>query len=297
MPVNEGGMEKNELYMAIAAALAELKRESAEITLHDASPAESRSRFGGEPDLPADFVWPRYFGMNYADDVEAERPLAFLAQIDLSQVRLGGGLLPESGLLSFFYELESSPWGFDPKNAGCARVYYFPEGSVLSRRALPEELAEECRLPAFGMSFKTEDTLPDIETFCDTPQGAAIAERFGDIDCDDYCEARRKLGFEEKEGVTRLLGWPETIQGAMEYECEAVSRGIYMGGLTDTPPEVRADIRRKSGEWTLLFQLASVECGGYELMFGDLGTLYFWIRRQDLAERRFDSVWPVLQCG
>lgn len=284
---------ENELYKAIAAALGGLKRSSAAVTL---SPAENLSRFGGEPDLPADFEWPRYFGKSCANDVEAERPLAFIAQIDLSQARLGGGLLPESGLLSFFYELESSPWGFDPKDAGCARVYYFPEGSELSRRAFPKELAEECRLPAFGMSFKAEDTVPEYENFVETPQGAALVKKYG-LDYDDYYEACAQLGFEEKEGVTRLLGWPETIQGAMEYECEAVSRGIYMGRPADIPSEIEADIRRKSAEWTLLFQLASVDFGGYELMFGDLGTLYFWIRRQDLAQRRFDRVWLVLQCG
>ena len=32
-------------------------------------------------------------------------------------------------------------------------------------------------------------------------------------------------------------------------------------------------------------------------MFGDCGNIYFWIRKQDLAERRFDKVWCILQCG
>ena len=32
-------------------------------------------------------------------------------------------------------------------------------------------------------------------------------------------------------------------------------------------------------------------------MLGDVGNLYFYIRKQDLAERNFDKVWLVLQCG
>lgn len=33
------------------------------------------------------------------------------------------------------------------------------------------------------------------------------------------------------------------------------------------------------------------------MMWGDVGRLYYWIRREDLAQRRFDKVWLVLQCG
>ncbi|NNJ25645.1 hypothetical protein LzC2_17180 [Planctomycetes bacterium LzC2] len=36
---------------------------------------------------------------------------------------------------------------------------------------------------------------------------------------------------------------------------------------------------------------------GFEMMWGDLGMLYWWIRREDLAARRFDRVWMTLQCG
>ncbi len=33
------------------------------------------------------------------------------------------------------------------------------------------------------------------------------------------------------------------------------------------------------------------------MMRGDAGRLYFYIRRQDLAERRFEDVWMILQRG
>jgi uncharacterized protein YwqG len=32
-------------------------------------------------------------------------------------------------------------------------------------------------------------------------------------------------------------------------------------------------------------------------MWGDAGMLYYWIRKQDLAEDRFDRIWMALQCG
>ena len=46
----------------------------------------------------------------------------------------------------------------------------------------------------------------------------------------------------------------------------------------------------------LLFQLDIVECGDFELMFGDCGHIYFYITKEDLAARRFDQIWLVLQC-
>jgi uncharacterized protein YwqG len=32
------------------------------------------------------------------------------------------------------------------------------------------------------------------------------------------------------------------------------------------------------------------------MMWGDLGMLYYWIREEDLAARRFDRVWGISQC-
>ena len=43
--------------------------------------------------------------------------------------------------------------------------------------------------------------------------------------------------------------------------------------------------------------MGTVESGDYELMFGDCGYIYFWIRKEDLAARRFDKCWLILQCG
>ena len=45
-----------------------------------------------------------------------------------------------------------------------------------------------------------------------------------------------------------------------------------------------------------LLQLDTVEHGDFELMFGDCGHIYFYITREDLAARRFDRIWLILQC-
>ena len=65
----------------------------------------------------------------------------------------------------------------------------------------------------------------------------------------------------------------------------------------NTSEDVKEDVNKAAADWVLLFQMASIQEDDYELMFGDLGNLYFYIRKQDLKERNFDKVWLVLQCG
>jgi len=42
--------------------------------------------------------------------------------------------------------------------------------------------------------------------------------------------------------------------------------------------------------------LDTVRARDFELMFGDCGSIYFYIRKEDLAARRFDRVWLIQQC-
>jgi uncharacterized protein YwqG len=79
------------------------------------------SKFGGAPDVPEGFVWPTW----------NEKPLGFLAQINLEEV---GPFdvekqLPQSGLLSFFYEVDE-PEFTDISTKGSWKVLFFPEGGA-----------------------------------------------------------------------------------------------------------------------------------------------------------------------
>ena len=62
------------------------------------------SKIGGRPAVPNDFVWPRFLGESF-DGKTKERPLSFMAQINLEDVKNDDteNLLPKTGILSFFY--------------------------------------------------------------------------------------------------------------------------------------------------------------------------------------------------
>lgn len=277
------------------AILRSMARSSIRLTIGGrADTVVGASRFGGMPDVPADFTWPVFETATYDDDAVTARPLAFLAQFHCEALAPydTDGLLPKTGVLSFFYELGSQRWGYDPADRGCARVFWFPEGAALSPVPFPAELPDEYRLPALGITLEPEVTYPAAEDFY-----ASRADRDGDWE--PYWEARAALDIEDPpDGRSRLLGWPDVIQNSFFRECELTDRGHYLGGgpVDLSPEDAQAELDATEN-WQLLFQLGTVTGEDFELMFGDCGRVYFCIRREDLTARRFDRVWLILQCG
>ncbi len=274
----------------------ELRRVKARGRIPEEPPLGT-SKIGGKPHLPAFFEWPHYEGESY-EDGWADRPLSFLAQIDLAAVSAFDkeGLLPRSGYLYFFYELMSQKWGFDPEDEGCARVYYFDvPADALCETELPASLAEEVRVPLIRLDFGTMDELPAYEEFLDLTDKA----RFGEYFCWDLYDetAAEIVEPEDSDEICKLLGYANLVQGSMLSECARVTAGLSCGSPEDyrrTSEEQKAAIRADAPNWILLAQFDTLSD---EIMFGDCGLIYFYIRKDDLAARRFDRVWLCLQCG
>ena len=252
-----------------------------------------RSKFGGRPAVPEDFEWPRYEAKNF-DGVLKNRPLSFMCQINLDDVSGydKDELLPKTGLLLFFYEQETMCWGFDPEDKGCSRVYYFADTAALHEAELPADLGEDYRVREYELSFAARASYPCFEEF------DCCAD--SDIEWEDYDEAVEAKGYELDNERHKLLGYADLVKGEMLTECERVSRDLYCGDAESygsTPDDTEKEILKAASDWVLLFQMASIEDDDYELMFGDVGDIYYYIRKQDLTELRFDKTWLVLQCG
>lgn len=252
------------------------------------------SKFGGVPHLPEGFLWYRFDGINFSDE-KKERPLSFLAQINLADVTSYDEekLLPDKGILYFFYDLETMAWGFDPKDKGCARVFYYDGPISQLRETLPPaDLDDDYELPELALQFSAKMNLPDFDGFTDYCNQ--------EVDWDVYEEEQVKFGYDrsEIEEEIKLLGYADTVQGSMLAKCELVSNGIYLGErYPKMSPEEQEQLKERSQDWTLLFQMGTIDEGDFELMFGDCGYIYFYIRKQDLQARNFDRIWLVLQCG
>lgn len=248
----------------------------------------SRTRFGGDPDLPDDAPWPEW----------KTGPLAFICQIALDELTPldPERALPTTGNLAFFYDAEGvrpdgegGIWGFDPEDAGGARVLHV--SGELARRPRPVDdgatLTER--------SLRAERTLtippwesPGLETL---DLGRDDAERYFDL----REAVERARGYEDEfDVIHQVLGHPDEIQGDMKLECQLVTNGLYCGDSTGYEDPRAAELEAGASDWRLLLQVASDEDAG--AMWGDLGRLYYWIRDQDLRRGAFDASWLVLQC-
>lgn len=252
------------------------------------------SKIGGKPAVPADFVWPQYTGIAYGEKESKSRPLSFMAQINLKDVAQFDEehLLPKSGILSFFYELETMTWGFDPKDKGSARVFYFPNESELILTDYPTEMEEYVKIPEYAIHFEKQISIPEYMELKNNDQ----------YDWDDYQECRIECGYAPDKWGTymKLLGYPDIIQSAMQEECEMATRGYRQGNPEDDvkiSEEEKRDIQSNADEWILLFQMGTITDDDYELMFGDCGHIYYWIKKKDLLDCNFENIWLVLQCS
>ena len=234
-----------------------------------------RSRLRGLPDLPQSAEWPR------TDDV----PLAFIAQIDLAETRSGAmESLPADGMLSFFYEAaEQGAWGFDPADRDKFAVIFTTDPG--SERQAPSDLPSECRFPMRSLR-------PSVETTYAPWESRAISEL--GLTRDEMSRYAEALAF-ERPTAHRLLGHPDMIQGEMQLECQLASNGLYVGNPQGYEDPRVAELETGADDWMLLLQVDSDDAA--QMMWGDVGRLYYWIRKQDLAARRFEQAWMVLQCS
>ena len=246
-----------------------------------ASETKSASYLGGRPPAFPGLQWPDKDG----------RPLGFLACIDLSQV---GAIdwLPRAGLLLFFYDLDKQPWGFDPKDGGGWAVIHLVDSTeVTGVAAFPAGLEADWRLPRRDITFRVASIPPPWELApLDSPDHTdEQAERLWNA-LDDLREAQYGPGPKHQIG-----GYPKPIQGAeMELECQLASNGIYVGDPSGYQDPRVAALREGAKDWRLLLQVDSDD--DLNVMWGDVGMIYFWVREQDARRGDFTKTWLILQC-
>ncbi len=252
------------------------------------------TKIGGCPDLPPNVEWPRVA----APKAWRKHPLAFLAQVNLAEVAPMNVRreLPEKGVLLFFYDMKCMGYG-------SCRVLYVEDASTLSRGSFPRALGLEYRFAERGVSLAPADIPPcwtnltkeqqkQIEQIYEQTTPTERLEHDREVKQDFlmpaslYISLRAEhLGYKDAcfAPVTYLLGSPELIQDLDEDECVETAHRDY-------------GISSENEEWVLLFQLASTqdEVLG-DILFEDVGNLYFWIRRRDLAVSDFSKVVPILQ--
>lgn len=251
-------------------------RDSIRLVRVAGEPRLGGTRLGGTPDLPAGTAWPT--GPNH--------PLAFLAQLDLAELAPFDheALLPRDGLLSFFWDAVEWPWGFEPEEAAQIRVLYTPAGSELTTHEKPASL--QAPDPNNPVEWRPQVVAPSSEVTLPFFRTAEVRGwKLDGTETEVYCDrVYGKLDSVLPAGSSpyhRVLGHPDPNQGdmgrRMSYTLARKKQDLDRNPIA----ELEADART----WVLLLQIdTDAELGTH---WGE-GRLYFFLRRADLAARRFD---------
>lgn len=261
------------------------------VALHEAAPGEVVvARLGGRPRLPAGTPWPEWDGVG---------PLSFVGELDLPTFSVTGhdpGIsLPGAGRLAFFVLDDPDNHGFaDAAHADSFRVLHLPddglpatapagtqtyaERDLTSRPTLTAPDAFHPVLPAtFGI-----DTDADYPAWLDHPANGT-----------DLFDAMERLrGHLPRHQVG---GWAIAVQGPVELEAsrdEVRRRRSAERDLIGPRRPDRIEIAAETDRWVLLFQVDSDD----EVMWGDVGTLYWLARPEDLARGDLSNIRFVMQC-
>lgn len=238
------------------------------------------SRLGGEPNLPEHIEWPTWRG----------RSLPFIAQLDLATLPpVHGLMLPASGSLYFFYE-GGEAWGYQIEDRGSAQVLYLPTAvTVHTPRPLPTDVPGRMRFRSVPLEFAfAQLSVPDCDDqFLD---GLALSaeERSRYF---DFFIARADRG---AQMYHRVGGYPDQTQGDPKLEAQLVTHGLFCGDSTGYDRGRELGLWPGALDWEVLLQVDSDDRA--DMMWGDVGRIYFLIRWQDLALRAFDKTWLVFQC-
>jgi uncharacterized protein YwqG len=232
------------------------------------------NKLGGTPSWPQSLSWPTW----------QDEPLQFVAQLDLSTMEtLPDGVdMPHKGYLYFFMDPEQLEWQDDDQNAW--RILYHDGGnSEFDTCSWPDDLDDTNRLPEKHVSPSIVPTYPD--TFDEVVQDMDLSER--------QHEEHMALSSEpfDREPCHQMFGHANPIQvNGLALQCQEMT--------LDFDPDDEEGFRKfKEGadDWLLLLQVDSD--AELNLVWGDFGRIYYWIRKEDLAIGCFENVWVILQCS
>lgn len=265
-----------EIWQGLQAKVAPLAQPAIRLTK---TMAPARSWLGGQPkaDSP-DFPWPTFKNM----------PLDFIAQLSLEDLAAAHPFdwLPATGSLLFFYEKEEMVWGFDPEDRGNWQVVYVENAEV--EIDLPDGLSADMDGPPAFLTASKGEVFP--------PEDSSLLEPLGLDDDEEEAYATQKDEGWGNRPMHQVGGFPAPVQGdCMEMECQLVTNGHYCGDGYAYDSDEAKTLAPGAKDWRLLFQFDSDD--DLNIMWGDLGRIYFWVKEQDAKAKNFDNAWLILQCS
>ena len=287
------------------------------------------SKFGGLPCLPPDWEWPCWVEDRYIPSpirslprwlqkllkpfrhIGSKRvrgrklPAVFLAQINLREAAPYDveGLLPKSGTLYFFTVAEQpceiNYW----KEPNWFVKYYDGPEDVLTPREPPEEMENyddyvDAVLPENRIEFASQPSVPDLEElpYYDSTFDRKTLWKVDSKTREQMSALRQRCCGSAKDESdlyfmyrSFMLGYADLIQPCPPIGSLAESALGYYGKLTE---EQEKNVAEECKKWVLLLQIGPHD----GIQMGDDGFLYFYIRKEDLKQKKFDAVEAFAIC-
>lgn len=226
-----------------------------------------RSQLGGFPGLARDVEWPAVEG----------RPLAFLAQIDLTHGAAAPPLPPAAGCLLFFADVDGTASGTAV------------DGRVLLTSTLAADPRDRPPLPGpvespQSLEHSLELSLPRVWSAPVEALDLRDVERDGWQELRAWLAERQRVELHDRTAgflaLHRLLGYPDETGGDMPLSCELLAAGAVLDEPYPRMHPLARALEPRAERWRLLLQLS---VGGVE-------RVYFWIASEDLDAAEFSRV-------
>jgi uncharacterized protein YwqG len=243
-------------------------------------------QLGGSPALPEDLEWPRS---------AAGRPLGFVAGIDLARVPTGSLdiALPADGMLLMSYRDPSEDpdtrfWISDPvpvRQPPTGHIVFVPTGTETAVRTEPGAAV----YPEIPLALEVTATGPDWEHPLLRYAAGDLSEADQEFLAEPYNsdDFRDEISMRMETPHHYLGGYAHPVQRSVEVAAAMQRLG---SSVSYTDPALWEEARL----WTSLVQIDSDDDA--EMMWGDSGSLYWVMRRDDLAAGRFDAAAFIFQC-
>lgn len=278
--IEENGLEECKEY------LYESARSSIQLSLLGEETYEKigNSRIVGYPDLPRDMEWPR---------TEDGERMTFIAQLNLKDIKPldKEDLLPETGILYFFMGLDEPAYNIEHK------VIYVENTVELAKRELDEaSILEETygKFVSYRLSARETIQLPTYAYM----NNEKISE--DDDLYDGYGNMELELFDKDESYIGHLYGYPEEQHD----DCELEAALMIVAGEEYSYKEEEIDklvqhfngdkekAQQEINEMVMLLEVDSSDPVGF--CWWDCGVIHFFIRREDLLNRKFDNTYLSL---
>lgn len=248
------------------------------------------ARLGGHPRLPAGTPWPQWDGIG---------PLSYVGELDLAALATIGhdpGIpLPAEGRLAFFVLDDLDDYGFaDGANLDSFRVLHLlDDGAPVPAPDGAQVYAEQ------ALTARQVVTAPDGFH----PALPAVLGVDADADYPAWLDhpVKAPAFFDALESLRGPLprhqvgGWAIAVQSPVEVEAahqEVTRRRSLERDLIGPCRPESLNIQAEMDRWVLLFQVDSYD----GVLWGDVGTLYWLARPEDLARGDLSDTRFVMQC-